>query len=158
MTTHSDPIRSITAAVLKNPLRPTDRALFLEDYLAAATTTDKKDPGYLAQERAFVEEFLDHPERFRLTEHALKTAYSEFVAQPRGHFVWPQEVGTDKCPIDASLIRNVGTRLEYAYSSTAGCRCAVHVTTAEVLNGGEWEPVDSGGIAFCLRDWIEKTA
>ena len=133
------------------------RSAFLEDYLRASKETDKKYPGYYQAEKAFAEEFIDHPEKFKATEHAVRLAYADFVVRPTGQFCWPQEVGSAKFPMDADALRNVESKVDYAYSSTLGSNAAIHETWAEVKQpDGSYKEMRSGGVAFGLRDWVER--
>jgi len=132
------------------------RSAFLYDYLRVPQEIDKKYPGYYQAEKAFTEEFIDHPDRFRPTEHAIKMAYADFVVRPSGNFCWPQDVGTTY-PMDADVMRNVEVKVNYAHSSTLGGDAAIQETFAEVKQlNGSWEKKRVGGVAFILHDWIEK--
>jgi len=138
-------------------LEGSKRSAFLQDYLRASQETDKKYPGHYQAEKTFAEEFIDHPERFRATEHAVKLAYADFVIRPTGKFCWPQDVGSAEFPMDADALRNVESKVDYAYSSTLGGNAAIHETWAEVRQpDGSYQKMRSGGVAFGLRDWVER--
>ena len=138
------------------------RSRFLKDYLAPAKEVDRQYPGHYEAEKKLAEEFLDYPGRFRPTKHAVKSAYADFVVTPSiGRVCWPSEVGA-RYPIREGAMRNVEVRPEYEYSSTAGRDCAIIAVYAEVPEKDEgtgrtkWIKRRSGGIAFNLKDWVER--
>jgi len=137
-------------------LEGSKKSAFLSDYLRPSQEVDKKYPGHYQAEKEFIEEFIEHPERFKPTEHAIKMAYAEFVVRPSGHFCWPQEVGT-VYPMDADALRNVEVKVDYGYSSTLGGSAAIEETWAEVKQSdGSWEKRRAGGVAFSIRSFVEK--
>lgn len=151
----TDSLKAVSTAVANKGRRYFNRQAFLHHYLKTAEEVEKEFPGYYKKEKEFVEEFLDHPERFVPTEHSIQSAYCDFVLRPAGgEYVWPAQVGRT-VPLRANALRNVSVHVEYRYSSTMGCDSPVVVILAEVERNGEWEALESGGVAFCLRNFVQ---
>jgi hypothetical protein len=79
------------------------------------------------------------------------------VRSKTGSLCFPNWVGTEEYPVDHNAMRGVEVKLDYRYASTTGCVEPVLEIQAEVLTEkGKWERRYSGGIAFTLRNFVEK--
>jgi hypothetical protein len=133
------------------------RSRFLADYLRAKREVDKAHPGYSERARAFAEEFIDYPGRFRPTAHAVRTPYYEFVIKPAGAFCNVSQVGSPEFPMQDGAIRNVRVGLAHRYSSTIGDYAPIVLVLAEVRQqNGSYRQMSDGGVCFNLSDWVER--
>ncbi len=109
-------------------------------------------------------EFLAHPERFEPTPFAIAAICDRAYGLLDDWLCIPKEIrcAMATARLNARHIRNARVEIKWAYSSTAGCPCAVMTTFAECLvrgprGGEEWRQFDSGGgIAFVTSSFIQR--
>ncbi|MBN1617735.1 hypothetical protein JW887_00125 [Candidatus Dojkabacteria bacterium] len=132
----------------------------VKDYMSPHEGKD-----YYSPHASFILDYLRHPEQYRPTEFAYRSAYCDFVVRRfdegklpgRDYTVlFPTEISYDE--IDFDRLQNVQVSLEYGYSSTLGKNSAVKELTAQARKDTDsaWEDMRSGGVAFSLEDWVEK--
>lgn len=108
-------------------------------------------------------EFLDHPDRFEPTEHALVMMYDAAYSMPGDWLCVTIDVrlAMAKERIRCGHISHHRIEIEWAYSSTADRECPVLMNVANCRisdgrGGTEVREVCDGGIAFNTSSFIKR--
>lgn len=122
-------------------LTPEKKAKFIKDYLhdGKIEITD--------QERAFLQDFLDHPEEFMPTARAINVAYEQ---------CFPPQPGKQAELSDLANIRNVRVTVDYRYVNLLRREGSVCEISVEVRQNGPWTRRTFGFTAFDLPDWVKR--
>lgn len=123
----------------------------VRDYLFAY----RNNPDLFLEAGREMIDFLLHPEDYEPTQFAQQKAWAQFVVNAQGGYIYPREVNIQD--IKPDKMRDVRVSVEWSYSSTLGGNAAVIYTGAEVKDdeSGEWRQRQSGGVAFCLSDFVQ---
>jgi hypothetical protein len=134
-------------------LTGTERQAFLDNYLEFLKSANK---AHYEQEKAFAEEFIDHPERFRPTARAVRRAFDVLTPTPNGACRIRQEKNP-AFQIPSELIKNVRVTVAYEHSAKMGKNTAVRTIWAKVKQAdGGWGEDKSSDPVSDLHNWVEK--
>ena len=136
-----------------------DQQTILRDYMSPVEGSP-----YYGDVAQLMIDFMKNPEGFRPSDHAMRSAYVDFVVRrfddgymPDGREVrFPTQIRTEE--IDKNRLKDVRVNVEYGYSSTLGRYAAIVALYADAQKDekSEWEKVRSGGVAFSLDKWVER--
>lgn len=112
------------------------------------------------QSSLLAREFINCPERFEPTDHALLQIFQRAVEHSWEWLVIPREarMARAKAFAERGTISDLTCRIVWAYSSTAGKECPVLRTSATFYpqDGSRKVTVSDGGVAFVLDEFIKR--
>lgn len=108
-------------------------------------------------------EFLDHPERFEPTDHALVMIYDRAYSLPSDWLCISKDAraAMAKERLRVGHISNHRIEIQWGYSSTAGRDCPILANLARCMigdgrGGVQWREIRDGGIAFVTSEFIQR--